>query len=694
MGEDAQAILLQKMTGASARTTEAMLTLKKQMPMIREQKMRAAQAAMDQAFRDLDERQNRSWQGVKDAVGHAWEETWKPFREFGSDFATQMGEASDDMATWFFGRSRRIPVTQRERAGALRQGVLTQSREQMTQRLQQEFGFGAEGDRLESGFTDYMRAGGGLGGGLMDWMAPGDFGPRSERLLRQGGRFRTQAARLWGEGQGREGEIGLGALAGTEVFMRREERQRVATEAFKRAADPTRGALGLRGEDSKQRSKIEANMGVIKDAVAQVWRDPRTANILRNVKENNPRDFEKTMIGLVKAANPEAARAMKENRDLMPSPPMVAGERELVDSRELSLMAIAQSEMKRTGSELAIDFGEGLELPDFSDAESVRKFEAEQVDKIADLAGVSRGVVEEVVGRGMLGDVQQYVQDIKEGKVPGETRFTEAEGAAGELRTALQKMVEGGIQVQAFGDIFTGGEERMGGLQRAIGGLGISRQRTIQQQEVERIQKLAQRSRQFGEVRGVGEETVSGLNRLIEAYGRGDIGAGTEQAEALAAGVTGPREMRALARTGGFGAQVASLAGARGLRAGEAKEFRGQLKEISGLAGFDIMGAMDPTQREAIEGKLKEGVTAEEAGEIRGTVTELLKRMGPAQGRGAKKDAMTAQQEFLEQYTKATSATKDFVQVTEKAVMSLQGTDLVALMKAGINTVSGSEEEG
>jgi hypothetical protein len=693
-GEDAQSIMMQKMYGMGERTAEGMLTLRKEMGTIKDRKTRQIQAQLEEQFNRVDERMNRSWAGTKDAISNAWDETWKPLRELGTDLAVSMGEASDDLANWFHGRVRKIPITQKERMRALRSGALTQNRQELTNKMK-SMGFGDEQDQVRSGFTDHMR-GKGLLEGTRDWVSSmgmvGDFGPRSAALLSAGGSFRTNAAKVWGEDRGREGEVGLGDVMGTAVFMRKEERDRVQLGMFKRATNATRSGLGLKSDDAKTQGKIEANMGKIKDAVAQVWRDPKTANMLRRIKESRPDQYEAALIGMVKNI-PGAREAMEENKKLMPAPPQAAGERSGLgkgnDSRDLDIVAIAQGEMHRTDDELAIQFGEGLELPNFSDPEDVRRYEAEQVNKIADMADVSRGVVEELVGKGMMGDVQDYVRALQKGETPGESAFTKAGGAAATMRKALQEQVSTGTDMS---DILLGRKSGdiigdFGGMDKAISGLGYSRERKVMDQERERIKNLARRSEKFSKVRGLGADQVTGLNELIEAYGAADTGEGLsaamDQAGALSTTLTSDRQRAAMAKTGGFGAQVASMSAVSSLKGGKAKDFLKQLEGVSGLAGFDVMGAMGEEGRAALKADLESdgGIDKSELAGFQEKMGELLKRMGPAQGTGAAADANTAQMEFLEAYQKATGVATEYQKTTEKAIQTLQASDPISLMK-------------
>ena len=275
-GEDEQNILMQKMTGMTQRQADFMQDLIKDLPRIREQKQNDFEQAVSSAFREANERSSRSWGGIKASIGQAWDNFWAPAREFGTDLATSFGEASDRMADQLMGRVRDIPVTNRERMQRLRQGAMTRG--------------GTMGDL---GIT-------GIGQAAM--------GTSFAESMRLGTGGRTGFAALGGAAAA---AMGLGFTrgdvlegAGMEAGGGRAAQEFTTRRMFMRATSPTASGLGLGGKKAEQ----QKNLGAVKSSLRRLMTDSRTANKLRDMKNDDPVAYQRELAKMLRG-DPEAAKA-------------------------------------------------------------------------------------------------------------------------------------------------------------------------------------------------------------------------------------------------------------------------------------------------------------------------------------------------------------------------------------------------
>lgn len=101
--DDIKNMLIQKMTGLQAREAEFLRKMVDDLPNIVAEQNRTAKAAMEDSFRKLDIRKNRSWEGIKEAVGHrVHEAVGRPMQEAAGKLTTSIGRQMDDMTDWVF----------------------------------------------------------------------------------------------------------------------------------------------------------------------------------------------------------------------------------------------------------------------------------------------------------------------------------------------------------------------------------------------------------------------------------------------------------------------------------------------------------------------------------------------------------------------------------------------------------------
>jgi hypothetical protein len=114
--EETRGLFLQKVYGLKRR--DAMLAQKmfKNLSTIQERNSRRDLDSIQDQFRRVEERQNRSWEGLKDVLANAFEEgTERPIQEFAEKLATTWNEQADKVTDSIYGRVRQANQTRQER---------------------------------------------------------------------------------------------------------------------------------------------------------------------------------------------------------------------------------------------------------------------------------------------------------------------------------------------------------------------------------------------------------------------------------------------------------------------------------------------------------------------------------------------------------------------------------------------------
>lgn len=122
-GENVRKRLSQVILGVSARDVEMISKLADEQESIKDQKLREEERVIDETMRRMEERQFRSWDGLKDVAKQAWDDTLDPLRSWASDMATGIAETKDRVIDKIYGRTRTIAMGGQERLRLFRQGM-------------------------------------------------------------------------------------------------------------------------------------------------------------------------------------------------------------------------------------------------------------------------------------------------------------------------------------------------------------------------------------------------------------------------------------------------------------------------------------------------------------------------------------------------------------------------------------------
>lgn len=122
-GENVRKMLTQKVLGVSSREVEMISKLADEQGRIRDQQARENERVINEQMRRLEERQFRSWDGLKDVIGQSWDQTVQPLRDFGADLATGLGETTDKLINTITGRTKQIAMGGQERLRLFRQSM-------------------------------------------------------------------------------------------------------------------------------------------------------------------------------------------------------------------------------------------------------------------------------------------------------------------------------------------------------------------------------------------------------------------------------------------------------------------------------------------------------------------------------------------------------------------------------------------
>jgi hypothetical protein len=121
--EDIKGLFLQNIMGMNQREAQQWLGLMKELPRILETKAKRERDQLQDAFRRIDETQNRSWQGLKNAVGHAFEErVERPLQSIGENLTTSINDRADSVTDWLYNRDKQIGLSSEGRQRMLLRG--------------------------------------------------------------------------------------------------------------------------------------------------------------------------------------------------------------------------------------------------------------------------------------------------------------------------------------------------------------------------------------------------------------------------------------------------------------------------------------------------------------------------------------------------------------------------------------------
>jgi hypothetical protein len=662
---------IQLITGSNQRQADMIQKLIQKLPEIQAETERANEAALEDSFRQLDERRNRSLAGLKDAVSAAMHEgVARPIQELGENLTTSMGEATERASDWITGRTQALPRLGVEQRFMMAQAISGGAKFQTPniQNVGQSF---MQGDWMgnliagigEEGFGSRVLAGAAKGGAV-GMVAP-IYGPAVGSLI--GG-----AAAALGVGDPDTPRMRQLRAAGLTT-NNPADAERVARSAYIRQADPTMSGL-FGGEDSKKRNAMEK----VKARMREIYNDRSTADRLAGYAKEDPSKQRDEILKLL--------RADPKSRDAMRLLEGAASGGEGSIEAGLSVIAGAQAELGYKG-EHALDLTKltaGLPIPP-TDPEEVKKYRQENIEKMSEtLGGFSwKGLAGAAAAGGLLGGPLAPIGAIAGAAVYGATRkMTPAE-----IDTVMRSKE---FSSQDIKDYFTGKgggrfaealskgdtpEQRAAQkLKRQYESSSKEEQETLlkqldvesgvqgQQYQKDRSEKMAALAKQQGTIyggSGVGEDTAAGLEKARQAFATGDVTSGERMLEQVAGRPLGEAEVNRLL-TGGAGAvgqqagrlaAIGSLSGVKKMTGEDYEKFMGRL----GMSGASFKGI--PGLQERVNEMLSTGgsITGSEIKELQ----ERLRGAAPGalgMGVGAKTPAQEAQEKYITAMTKFSDA--------------------------------------
>jgi hypothetical protein len=222
-GENVRKMLTQKILGVSSREVEMISKLADEQGRIRDQQARENERVINEQMRRLEERQFRSWEGLKDVIGQSWDQTVQPLRDFGADLATSLGDTADRMVNTLTGRTKQIAMGGQERLRLFRQSM----RQQATQAA-------ASGVETAAGAPGADTAAGAPGGVAARPAGPVNMLQMLEMTPEQRQEFRENVGRTAPETGGARADLGAGpGVEGDQAI---------------RAITPEEGRTGVEGD--------------------------------------------------------------------------------------------------------------------------------------------------------------------------------------------------------------------------------------------------------------------------------------------------------------------------------------------------------------------------------------------------------------------------------------------------------------
>lgn len=730
-GENIKNMFIQKMMNVDARTAEMIRRIADDIPRIQEEKQRKMEATLDEQFREVDIRMNRSWGGFKDTWAQAQEEFWKPVRELGADVATSFGRAVDQASDSIWGRTKSFQMSAGERQRMMwREGLaggapvdLGMSQPSETTMISQMRNIGgggvglggiggiaAYGMGLSSGTNlDMMRRLGaqtrdavpgsqdqgwatmeGGGGGAGRYMARGlTMGALQTALGAGGGLGGFGGGNLAAAGRGIEGAI-LGGRK--QVYL--GDQDEMFRHALGRAEDRTWKGLGFAGDQTKYQGSVDEAAAGMRTLLS----DPAILKEYEEMRGKNPTGKEQTewLMSKLQGKDRKAWEAMRRVAGGVGT-----GNRA---TNYMDAMALVMDKAK---------VGEAF-APDWK--ADVEKMKDVQIASTPDQA--DRMIQENLTNeaRTLQSEGTSWLGKAAEALLPGGATSRGAEQL--EIQSTLEDILQSGEAkeisevlsgkgTRTVGDLSEAGQRKYAALAKLVGGNTEAQQRlaatlgksadlrVTRAQMVERGKVSTAARGQLTTLRGGGlgvtgavKEKLQGLLETYSsaAYERGEGGAMSSATEQMRALVEGDdATLKALREGGGeFGARITELAGT--------VKAAGKLTTGKGVKYEDIAGKL-PSEaaglREEIEKMVSTGGEFTES--ERKELQELILQRGASSAGGGTAAARGGATERLtELMTKYTEANTKFVFAVGASVAGLNKEDVDKMVAAGQAEVSGT----
>lgn len=706
-GENIQNMFIQKMTGVDARTAEMLRNIGNDIGRIQEDKQRRLEAALDDSFREVDIRMNHSWQGFKDSMGQAFDESFRPMRELGADVATAIGQKTDRAIDYITGRTKKYGMTSRQLQQRLwSEGGLTDTGGlELSARGQAGMSASTSTSERIRNMSRTDRGFFGLGG-LASAAFGLEAGTQGEQLARMGaetvelgyGQAVPEGFTRIDEGQSGLSAIALGPLgaiagavadisgAGGGRAVRVSDRDEIIRGAVTRSEDRTWSGMGFAGKKEQIQKDLDKAKGAMRRLLAS---DPALAKEFAEYKEDNPEVQKQTdwLMKKLEKKDPQAAQALKN----------IAAKsgKGSKNERMKDAMALVIEDAGIKGPwrpDYEKEAGVATEMEMFSSTEEFDQAIADTIEVAAEQGAAFSFT--QVVGREGLAGAYARTFDMLTGAGPTEEfrdtleRVTQS-GWAGTFARALEgdkaaidEIASGSEEMQAawakLGDVPKGQKEKfvksLKTIEKRRGGRAALQVR-------EKTAQLAKRALQEGAGEGLEGPQKEAFQKLLKTYAEG--GAGTKAAERLTAQLM-ETDLRALAEEGGVvGQQVARYGQARkaigGFRTGAGVTTEQLEKE---LGQFRLPEEMRKELKKLVESGGE--FTEEEKASFQKMFTQRAGQagvMGGQVGRGASTQSLT------DSLTRYTDANTKFVFAVGAAISGIEKKDLEQTAKDLENTL-------
>jgi hypothetical protein len=618
-GEEARHQIIQQLFKVGQRESELMGRLFDEMPRIMDQQSRETEAAIESAFRQLDDRQNRSWAGLKDAVSHRWGEAVRPIQEFGERLATGIGTCMDRRTDAVLGNVQRIPMGSQERARRLQAGGLTA-----------DVGINVEA------------MGGVVGGeGVFAAMIRGARGTSREQLAANAG-------------------IDLSADRSIQLVQKQQAYQR---------------ARGMREEELSDEAKPMLNKArsALRSVVGKKFTE------LQRLKEEDPSAYGRTLAKYMDEADPDLRRLpLREKLNLISAAQAKEGyaggavgvdfARAAVEVGISSGSPEQLAEMQRiTLRELGHLAGEADFAGAAAGGAAALGVSGGAFGGFGAIAGAAVGAVAGLVGAA-FGEAEATGEDFEK-VLTGEDGGAIERFMKGDLsREELSRMAAQKGQESAFTRVATAVMQDPSRFRGGIERFSAQRMAQVQGEGITKLQQLAERAVTGGQLREGGAairgETAQAFDELLRSYRGREVESAFEKAETLSGNLAskkgGRAEALSLAAGGGtFGRQIAAMTLTKQLEEGSTEAFEKKLQTLRAKTGIGIDAIADAGLRESIKEDIKSGgkVTKDELTKIQKALTNAAKTTITEQAEARK----SMNQRMMEKFNEYALANTRFV---------------------------------
>jgi len=718
--ENIQNMFIQKMTGVDARTAEMIRRIGDDLPRIQEDKQRRLEATLDDQFREVDIRMNQSWQGFKDSLGQAFEESWKPVRELGADVATGIGRRMDRAMGSLTGRTKRFGMSSQQVQQAMwSKGGLGEGGGMPSLTTKGQFGMGdtsfAERTRNLSRMGKGMFGAGALlfGGGTNTEMlsrmgatttdiGPGGVMPEGYTAVETGG---VGAGALIGSIAGGILSAGnpLGMLAGglvggalqKNVFGERiavnaSERAEIISGAVTRAEDRSWAGLGMAGEKAASQGNIDKAKGAMRSMLAG---DPKLMADYAEYKKSNPEVHKQTqwLLGKLEKKDPSAARALRD----------LAGKSDKAgaDSRMMDAMALVMEEAGIKGNwapDYDKDAARATDMQMFSSTAEYDEAISQTIKEAAELAdesllGVAGGAALGAMVGGLLGPLgmaaggliggilgqgaDEETRSFFEEKMQGPHGELLAKAMAGDKEAADQLLTVDPDALAQVGEMFGDDREKMKAVGEKLKVVSVQRYGRARLTMMGKTAATARRDLKAGvELQG---EQGAKLRELLKVYSGEDYATGDRSADKkarqLAQELIEDGDFESLGRKGGVVGRGLAAFGMRRAEIGGMKT-----GELSASEREEMLKLAPEGMRAELEEMLggEGGFTGSEKERFQQMFTKRAARSGAAGSMAGRKSATDRMTELLTSYTEANTK---FVFAVATSISGIETKDLKAV---------------